>query len=559
MNEEYFLRRDEPVKFVVFSMNGTWIKKMRSVLLQARVPYRVLRRVDSIEEIDDPSIWIIDVDTIENLNIINSIKNGENTLKLYLSSINKENAGINFPKFDIISSEITTSEIFSMMQDNKRLYDAIIAERKNGEESQKTKEEAIKELPQKPELLPAENDEDDEEDDMLIQPKPKKMNINRHEVIYEDEDSYAPFEDRHDMESETLKLENNGQSEKKEEDIEKEKAEESVSPLQKGTLVEETSIPETIPQDKVEPVKKVLYENNERADRNLKESDYVHELGIYKDPDFRCPIVKGKPIEYIGNNVSNVVDAALSKYRIKKLMKAGLDKWQIINEITKAKKKEETVRMESLKEREVKRLEFLKKFDDTKIDVSKVKKPVTEEVDDGTKLRRSLGMDTSSMNKPSVLPDSKYTAAGDGEKQPVKIDTSMPMKPKEKMKTREEILQEIENKKKEAKDRRLMMDIGTESIEELQKKRREEIRKSAERKVAQADKPGLPDLPMQKLTDRNQMAALYRDENIKRAENRSELKKSMPKPKDVAIEVDDDDDMIDKKKKKGGFFGFGKK
>lgn len=528
------------MNFVVLSMNGTWIKKMRAVFLQARVKYRVIRKIDSIDEINEPSIWIIDVDTIENLEMIGKIKNSEDTMKLYLSSVNIENAGINYPKFDIIPAEITTSEIFRMMQDNKQLYDALIAE-KNNDKDLKTKEEAIKELP-KTNIIPVSEELDDEEDDMLAPLKPRKISIDRHDAIYEDEEEYKPFEDRSDMLPSS-----------------KEKIEEiSVSESVVTEETKETEIPKQSVDKVIEPVKKVLYENNERADKNLKESEYVSSLGIYEDPDMRCPIIRGKPIEYIGNDVSNTVDAALSRYRIKKLLKTGLDKWGIINEINKVKKREEGIRMESLKEREMKRMEFLKRFDDSKIDVSKVKKVTGEDKDDGTKLKKDLGIENLEKPKPTVASD-KFMPSGDGEKKPVKIDMAEPKIQREKIKTREEILKDIEAKKKEAKDRRLLMDVGSESIEELQKKRRDEIRQKAEREVSKVDKPGLPDLPSQKLTDRNQMAALYKDKNIKRAESRTELKTSISKPKDVAIEVDDDDDMIDTNKKKKGFFGFGKK
>lgn len=522
---------------------------MRSLFLQTRIPYRVLRKIDSVKDIDEPSIWVIDVDTMSNRDFIDSVKNNENTLKLYLSSINVENAGINFPKFDIIDSEITSSKAFEMIRDNTGLYNAIMEERNNKPEV-KPKEEAIKTMPSIESKMVSTEENDEDEDDMLV--APKKVNrviIKKHDTIYEDED-----EDN----------DNDSYISVEEERSDKPSAKISDAKIEAAKLEEQTiksEVSENIKQEHIEPiepVKKVLYDNNERADRDLKESDYVDNLGLFTESEFRCPIIVDKPIEYISTDISNAVDSALSKYRVRKLVKAGLDKFQVISEITKMRKEEEKVRMESLKEREIKRQEFLKKFDDSKIDVSKVRAKENIKDDGGAKLRSSLGLSSATQaGKPTLIENSDIVM-GSGEKAAKKLDMeAAPPKPKEKMKSRDEIMEEIERKKKDAKERRLMMDTGAESIEELQKKRREEIRKNAERKVLQSDKPGLPDLPVQKLTDRNQMAALYKDENIKRAESRTELKTSVKKPKDVVIEVDDDD-MIDTKKKKG-FFGFGKK
>lgn len=566
--------------FVVFSMNNSWIVSARKTIFESKNNCIGLRNINDTSKIP-LSVYIVDADTIKNKKLLSQLKEQDNILKVYLSSVKIQETALEFPRYEILPSQLTVDIIKKVAEDVKPLLESGKQESPiiNKEKAIKVAADVVK-IIEKPKEEEEELTDDDFDDMTNVPRRWHRPSISKHSVIYEDEEKFAAFEDRDDLRK--IAASNPGLRVTRDEAkaIDREIPEKPVPSLISQRLQESSKVVEaakiSFPKDvedrlkesletepeeeedemasevKRRPIHQIIHENNERADANIGQRQFVEALGF--EIDMRAPVIKGKPFEFVEFDDGNIaVDKPLSEYRISKLQKAGLDAWGIVREIKQIKQDEIDIRNQTIKERELKRQKFLQQFEDTQVMVPEIKKKEEEKRKD---IFKDLGVPVVPTG-PKILETEKEFRPPERPVMPSPTKRTIEDEDIE-FKQRDEILK----KQEQAKARRLVMETESESVSELFNRRREEQRRLAEEMIegqSQKKQSLLPDLPSKKLTERSELSKYYEEKNIKRAESKTNLKSNIRPPQEMIEEAikdeesADDDDEGGKKKK--GFWG----
>ena len=515
------------------------------------------------------AIFIIDVDTQQNIRMLNEIKEKTTLVSLYLSAVNVPSAAINFPKFSFIFEQNLQEQLKDIVESGQKIYDQHMEQ--IALEKTLSKEEAIEkvDIDKVPEIKKLSLEKHDKEEDDFDPPASKeKPGVSVKQAIYEDEDDFDDFEERPDL---------------------KKMAAEKPSLIKKKNE-------QPAEEEKKQSVYDILHLKNERGDKYLGQKEYVEKLDL--DELIQAPIVYGKPLVYISITQKVIVDGVLNKYRISRFKADGLENIQIVKNLGEIKKKEDKIREKGLQQRENARLNLLKAEKEGQApsemplvsiiqeETSKANIVKTEVSERKKKSNEFFNMlENEEQNNPikQVVPKVPMF----GKEQENKDRTEMFIKdtgteiPKKgpriakdnfmenkeytfdfsKIKKEPEpnpVTQTVVELKEEAKQRKLVMESPDDMADDLNtlfKKNRERLAREAEENIQKTSANSvLPNLPTQKLTDRNPMNKYTTDGGgqARRAESRTEIKSIRP-PIEFTEEIEE------KNTKKKGFFGFGKK
>lgn len=548
------------MNFIISSLNEDFIQRLKQLFIETETKYQIVKRPSKIPEDIEPSVSFIDVDSIQNIEEIKSLSQNENIINVYLLTKDVFGSGVDFPKMNVIDSFITALDLMRITNENSMKYmEAMFLRSPN---KIIPKEDAIKTIPK--EEIPELPIEEAEEDDFDI-PSPKtKTEITVIQAVNEDEDDFDDFDEREDL----RKFEFQRQQKK-------DKPAPPKTPI-KNHLIEEPLIididDEEEEQKKTEKklisaqqiienprnINEVLYKNNLRDDKNLRDADYIESLSL--DEVIKCPLINGRPMEYIEFTHKPPIDQTLALYRINKLKKKGLEKLEIIDTLAEINREENEIRTRQLKEREKKRQEYMKRLESTKVEI-----PKHEQV----------------LSADKKLSEKKAFIGEFGDNIP---DLGPKVLDSEVCGTQGFIPREAEIIDKKEVDEAPLITRESEAVQ-LGKKLRMEARKADDDEEAlliafqkqrainaenakkdfqeiQQGKQSINDLsmklPQRKMIERNPMAKVYATENIQRAESQKEIKRVRP-PEEVLTIDDEEDDNNKKKGKGGGLFGFFKK
>lgn len=545
------------VGVVLCSSNATWLSNFKTQFQKNKIRYITVRGLPRAYDYEEPAIYIIDVDTQRNKEMLEKIKEKENLISLYLSSVNISNAALEFPKYEIVGNVISDVILQRIIESGQKIYDSY----KEQEDLKEVlpKEEAIKNVTSSIVLEKVESEKND--DDFFPEKKDKKE-ITNVEAIYEEEDDFDDFDDRPDLKKLSLK---------KKDEIEKQNLEKTEKDISEVKTEEKKTI-----YDK-------LYSMNERKDRDLTDSEYVDKLDL--ENELRAPIIHGLPLVYINPSKRIAIDDTLSIYRIQKLKEEGLQKMQIVKILSDMKKEEDKIRKVGLEKREETRLNLIKgedisarkerakRFEDI-LDISvkkeekeeKKKAPISsspkigpkiESKDRAEKFIKESGIKIE--KRGAIEIDKNHFDEGTNAATAVRIEydkESVFNRPQKEKLESDEIAKRIQ----ESTNNRKLSIEDTENLSNdlnrLFKENRERLAREAEERLNNSQDSLLPGLPTSRLTDRNPMSRYTQGENInvQRAESRTNIK-SMRPPIEMVTEIEPDEI---KKKKKKGFFGFKK-
>ena len=146
------------------------------------------------------AIFIIDVDTQQNIRMLNEIKEKTTLVSLYLSAVNVPSAAINFPKFSFIFEQNLQEQLKDIVESGQKIYDQHMEQ--IALEKTLSKEEAIEkvDIDKVPEIKKLSLEKHDKEEDDFDPPASKeKPGVSVKQAIYEDEDDFDDFEERPDL------------------------------------------------------------------------------------------------------------------------------------------------------------------------------------------------------------------------------------------------------------------------------------------------------------------------------------------------------------------------
>lgn len=544
------------MNFIISSLSEEFISRIKGLFIKTNTKYRIIKRPSKIPNDIDLSVCLVDIDSIQNMDELNCVKNNENIINAYFLTKDVYSTGVDFPKMNIIDSFLNETDLIKIINENSMKFMELTF-LKNAPKTI-SQEEAMKSIPKSdlPQLSTPEETKDSDDFDIPIAPKKKVITIA--EAVNEDEDDFDDFEDREDLHKYETQRQNSKETKRNSYVTSK-----PHSPAKNALIVDEEE-EETSPQitkEELPPIvlnnpkdiNEVFYKNNEREDKDLTDIDYVSSLNL---PEIiKCPKINGHPMEFIDFGLRPKIDKTLTTYRINKLKKKGLEKLEIIDTLAEINKNENQVRSQQLKERDRKRQEFIKKLESSsgKIEVQKVDS--TSQFSEKKDFSKIFGDNIPDLGPKKVDKE----VAGEGgfvpreavihekkEKEEIKIEL-----PKEQIELGKQIRQEA---------RKTEMDEAS-LLEAFQRQRAINAENAKKDLVdIQKGKQSISDLsmklPQRKMIERSPMAKVYESENIKRAESKTEIKRTRPPEEPITL---DDEENDTENPKKGGLFGFFKK